>query len=133
MEGLNVCLSEEDPLVSRPPAMGVEAGSWSVSVAKPLRTEVDADDDGGVVDLDGMFFKISSYRSLIKSSLKRPNVEQAAAKPVRVGWSIANWQTFLARRSFGVIKFSTLIQVSGGYTNKESGREVYLESFIAIL
>ena len=63
---------------------------------------------GGFV---GMFLRISSYKSRIKSSLNRPNVEHAVAKPVRLGWSMANWQTFRARRSFGVIKLRTLVLV----------------------
>lgn len=44
----------------------------------------------------------------MKSSLNRPKVEHATEKAVRFGWSTANWQTFRARRSFGVIRFKTL-------------------------
>jgi hypothetical protein len=63
---------------------------------------------GGDADLVGIFFRMSSYRSRIKSSLNRPNVEQAVMKPARLGWSMANWHILRARRSFGVIKFNTL-------------------------
>lgn len=44
----------------------------------------------------------------MKSSLNRPKVEHAVEKAVKLGWSTANWQTFRARRSFGVIRFRTL-------------------------
>ena len=64
----------------------------------------------------GTFFRISSYKSRIKSSLKRPNVEQAMIKPERFGCSMANWHTFRAKRSFGVIRFSTL-EVKQSHSN----------------
>lgn len=68
---------------TRPPCIGAEPGNCSVSAANPLLT--DCGFAGGEVDFVGTFFSMSSYKSRIKSSLKRPNVEQAVVKPVRLG------------------------------------------------
>jgi len=88
MLGLNVCRSDGEVLVRRPPFMGAEAGSLSTSAANPFATdcglrggEEEADEDG----LVGMFLRISSYKSRRKSSLKRPKVAQAVAKVVKFG------------------------------------------------
>ena len=117
MEGLNLWRSEDEPLVRRPPGMGSEPGSSSLAAAKPLLTEGFVD-EGASGFAAGVFFRISSYKSRIKSSLNRPNVEHAAVKPERFDWSMANWHTFRARRSFGVIKFSTL-NVSRSHNGRE--------------
>ena len=47
-------------------------------------------EDNEETGFTGIFLRISSYKSRIKSSLNLPKVEQAAVKPVRLGWSMAN-------------------------------------------
>ena len=66
------------------------------------------EEDEDAAAFAGPFLSISSYKSRRKSSLNLPNVAHAAEKPVRLGWSSANWQTLRASKSFGVIKFNTL-------------------------
>ena len=76
----------------RPPSIGAEPGRLSLSAEKPFAN--DCVDSGGEfaddLGFSGIFFRISSYKSRRKSSLKRPNVEHAAAKPAKLFWSTAN-------------------------------------------